>query len=213
MLFVPKNLTEKTLHIRTYADSSHANNKDLSTQLGFIVCLCDAEDKVAIIGYRSYKCRRFTRSALASKCHTFADAFDYSYLMKYDLEQLLDQRIPIQMCTDSKSLFDVIVRASMTSERRLMIDISATREAYERNEIADIGLIASEYNLSDCMTKIMTPKQLLNVLNSKKLCHPIKQFVIRKSSNQIEWPEKCLSSKRGECREIGNHTEDVVIRS
>ena len=79
-------------------------------------------------------------------------------MLNYDIEQLLNQRIPVQMFTDSKSLFDVIVRASTTSERRLMIDISATRQAYERHEIADIGLISSEYNLADCMTKIIAPK-------------------------------------------------------
>ena len=186
-------LDRETLHIRTYAYSSHANNKVLSTQLGFIICLCDAKDNVSIISYRSYKCRRKTRSALASECHAFADAFDYSYLLKYDIEQLLQQRIPIQMFTDSKSLFDVIVRASMSSERRLMIDISATREAYERNEIADIGLIGSEHNLADCMTKIMALKQLLHVLSTQKLNHPIEQYVIRKTSQKINSAEKkCL---------------------
>ena len=188
VLHYPK-LDRKTLHLRTYADSSHANNKDLSTQLGFIICLCDSKNNVAIISYRSYKCRRKTRSALASECHAFADAFDYSYLLKYDIEQLLQQRIPLQMFTDSKSLFDVIVRASMTSERRLMIDISATREAYERHEIADIGLIGSEHNLADCMTKIMAPKQLLHVLSTKKLNHPVKQYVIRKSSEKVYFVE------------------------
>ena len=85
------------------------------------------------------------------------------------------------MFTDSKSLFDVIVSASMTSERRFMIDISETREACERNEIADIGLIGSEHNLADCITRIMAPKQSLHVLSTQKLNHPVKQYVIRKS--------------------------------
>ena len=123
-------LDRKTLQIRIYADSSHPNNKDLITQLGFIVCLSDAKDNVAIISYRSYKYRRIIRSALASECHAFADAFDYLYLVKYDLEQLLQQRITIQMFTDSKSLFGVIIRASKNSERRLIIDITAAMEAY-----------------------------------------------------------------------------------
>ena len=45
-----------------------------------------------------------------------------------------------------------------------MIDMAETIEAHERSEIADIGLIGSEHNLADCMTKIMAPKQLLRVL-------------------------------------------------
>ena len=68
------------------------------------------------------------------------------------------------MSTDSKSVFDFIVRASMTSEWRLVIDIPGTREAYERSKIADIRLIGSEHNLADSMTKIMAPKQLLRVI-------------------------------------------------
>lgn len=88
-------------------------------------------------------CGLKTRSALASECRAFADAFDYYYLLKYDIEQLLHQRIPIQMFTDSKFQFDIIIHASMISERRLMIDISTTREAYERHAVIDIRLIAS----------------------------------------------------------------------
>ena len=145
MLPYPK-LDRKTLLLRAYADSSLATNRDLSAQLGFIIFPCDVKDNFAVISYRSYKCRRKTRSTLASECHAFADAFDYSYMLNYDIEQLLKQRITVQMFTDSKSLFDFIVCASMTSERRSMIGISPTRQAYERHEIADIGLIFLEYN-------------------------------------------------------------------
>ena len=145
MLHYPK-LDRKTLLLWTHADSSPASNRELSAQLGFIIFLCDVKEYFAIISYHSYKCRRKTRSTLASECHAFADAFDYSYMLKYDIEQLLKQRIPVQMFTDSKTLFDFIVCASTTSETRSMIGISPTRQAYERHEIADIWLIYSEYN-------------------------------------------------------------------
>ena len=121
-----------------------------------------------------------------------ADSFDYSFPMKYDLELLLSRRISLQIFTDSKSLFDVIIQASKTSERRLMIDISATREAYEKQEIADIGLIESKYNLADCMTKIMLSNKLLETMSTGKLSHPIRQFVVRKTSNSGNANE-CLS--------------------
>ena len=71
----------------------------------------------------------------------------------------------------------------MTSERLLMVDVLATREPYERNEIAYIELISSEYNLADSMTKIMAPKQLLCVIRITKLIHPINQCVLRRSSD------------------------------
>ena len=41
----------KILHIRTYADSSHAESKELAIQLGFVVFLYNSKDNVAIISY------------------------------------------------------------------------------------------------------------------------------------------------------------------
>ena len=35
-----------TLHLRAYSDSSFANNYDQTTQLGYIVMLCDANEKM-----------------------------------------------------------------------------------------------------------------------------------------------------------------------
>lgn len=175
-------LDRKSLHIRAYADASHAGNMDLSSQLGIVVTLCDKNNQCSVIGYKSYKCRRITRSAIASECHALADAFDYAFMLKHDLEVLLQQPIPIQMLTDSKGLFDVIVKAGKTAERRLMIDIAACRQAYERHEIGDIAFTRSEYNLADCMTKIMHPAQLMNVMRTAHLEHPVEQWIIRNIS-------------------------------
>ncbi len=57
------------------------------------------------------------------------------------------------MFTDSKQLFDFITQASHTTEKRLMIDVAAAREAYYRHEISNVGLIAGEDNIPDCLTK------------------------------------------------------------
>ena len=129
-------------------------------------------------------------------------------MLKADLELLLSRRIPLQIFTDSKTLFDVIVRGSTTRERRLMIDIYATRQAYRRDEIADIGLIRSEYNLADCMTKIMKPKQMLRVMKIGVLRHPVEQFVLRPKLPNNE--EICFVEKGGECR-TKNTIESVSI--
>ena len=47
------------------------------------------------------------------------------------------------MLTGSLQMFDVITKASYTSEKRLMIDVAATREAYGRDEISNVGLVSS----------------------------------------------------------------------
>lgn len=65
--------------------------------------------------------------------HAFADSFDQAYSLRHDLRQMLGIELPLMMLTDSDSLFKVITSSSsVTSEKRLMIDLRATREAYER---------------------------------------------------------------------------------
>lgn len=58
---VMKKLDKNSLHIRAYADSSFLNNNDMSSQLGFIVLLCDKYDNCNILHCASYKSRRVVR--------------------------------------------------------------------------------------------------------------------------------------------------------
>lgn len=87
-----------------------------------------------------------TRSVLRDEFHAFAEGFDRAYIIMYDLEAMLASQIPHTILTDSKSLSDVITKSSITSEKRLMIDIDAVRNAYLENEISDLGHARSEYN-------------------------------------------------------------------
>lgn len=97
-----------------------------------------------IIESRSFKSKRIVRLPLSAETFSFADEFDYAYMLKTDVESMLGHNIHIQMLTDSKSLFDVLPKNSTTTEKRLMIDIAAAREAYKQFEISDIGHIRSE---------------------------------------------------------------------
>ena len=45
-----------------------------------------------------------------------ADAFDMDFAMKNDICKMTSLDIPIVMHTDSRSLFDVITKAKITSE-------------------------------------------------------------------------------------------------
>jgi hypothetical protein len=47
-----------------YADSSFANRRDKSSQLGYVVCLRDKTGTMCILGYRSCKSWRVVRSAI-----------------------------------------------------------------------------------------------------------------------------------------------------
>lgn len=71
------------------------------------------------------------------------------------------------MLKDSKGLFDVITNNSMTSERRLMIDLLADLQAYSRMEISDNGLVRTHYNPAD--TKVLRCDALESVLELGKV--------------------------------------------
>ena len=133
----------ESLHLKVYSDSSFANNEDLSSQLGYIVLLCDKSNKCNILHFSSHKSRRIVRSVLGGEVYAFADAFDYAYTMRHDLQRILGRNIALQMFTDSKSLFDVITKCSSTTEKRLMIVISTVITAYESFEISEVGFIRS----------------------------------------------------------------------
>jgi Reverse transcriptase (RNA-dependent DNA polymerase) len=171
-------LDRRTLSLSAYADASFATNVDKSSQLGFALFLTDGSGNCNLIRYRSYKARRVTRSILGGEVHAFADAFDEAFVLRHDLELMLGQKVPLKMYTDSKSLFDVVTRATYTAERRLMIDVEATRQAYIRRDIDDIGLLASEHNVADGLTKDMVQTQLKMAMNGT-LKHPVKQWIVR----------------------------------
>jgi hypothetical protein len=99
-------------------------------------------------------------------------------MIRHDLEDLLQQAIPLGMFTDFKCLLDVLTRATYTAERRLMIDAKAARQDYPHQDISDIGLIRSEFNNADTLTKQMVPTQLYGAM-AGRLCSLVAQWILR----------------------------------
>ncbi len=80
-----RKLDMDSLHIRAYADASFATNHNLTSQLGYIVLLCDKWENYCTLHYASYKSRRVARSVLGAETYAFADAYDFAYCAKKDL--------------------------------------------------------------------------------------------------------------------------------
>lgn len=172
-------LDQDSLKLVVYIDSSYANTVDHKSQLGFIVCLADKSQRCSILHFSSHKSHRVARSSMAAETLAFVDGFDNAFLIKHDLERILARHIPLLMMTDSKALFDVLTRARYTTERRLMVDIASAREAYAENLISNVGLIRSEHNPADGLTKIDSNDALSRLLRRHRLDHPVEQYVIR----------------------------------
>jgi hypothetical protein len=58
--------------------------------------------------------------------------------IKMIAKQLRFPLTPIVVCTDSYLLYECLVKLRTTKEKRLMIDIMAIRQSYERRELTEI---------------------------------------------------------------------------
>jgi len=100
-------------------------------------------------------------------------------MLRHDLERLCDCHIPMTILTDSKQLFDVVTRGSHPTEKRLLIDVAAAREAYNRREISNVGLVMSDNNIADSLTKVKPSGALEPLLATGVDRTPVEQWVIR----------------------------------
>ncbi|KAI0994670.1 hypothetical protein K3495_g13511 [Podosphaera aphanis] len=76
---------------------------------------------------------------------------------------------PLIICTDSRSLYECLVKLGSTKEKRLMIDVMAIRESYERRELAEIRWINGKDNPADSMTKANATSALRTLIETNKL--------------------------------------------
>jgi hypothetical protein len=83
-----------------------------------------------------------------------ANGFDIGAAIKKMVENIVKMdNLPLLLCTDSKSLYECLVKLRTTHEKRLMVDIMCLRQSYERREITEVVWIDGDSNPIDAMTK------------------------------------------------------------
>ncbi|XP_044724729.1 polyprotein [Hirsutella rhossiliensis] len=180
-----RGLTYKPIDLATaklmvFTDGSFANNKDLSSQLGFVITLVNEtnhkekqfEISGNIVHWSSTKCKRVTRSVLASEIYGMANGFDIgislAMTMKIITERLNLPPIPL-----------IVFKLGTTKEKRLMIDIMALRQSYEKREITDIRWINGADNPADAMTKASPNRALERFIDTNSLTIRVEGYVQR----------------------------------
>jgi hypothetical protein len=171
-------LNKESLQLLVFTDASFANNKDLSSQIGYILVLADGTN-ANILHWSSTKCKRVTRSVLASELYAMAHGFDMGASVKSTIDKVLGIDLPLVLCTDSKSLYECLVKLGTTQEKRLMIDIMCLRQAYERREIAEVKWIKGESNPADAMTKSKASNALKTLIDTNILQLEVEEWVER----------------------------------
>ena len=81
-------LDRDTLQLVVFTDSSFANNKDLSSQISYVIYLANATNKANIIHWSSIKCKRLTRIVLVAELYAIAHGFDIGAVIKATLGKI-----------------------------------------------------------------------------------------------------------------------------
>jgi hypothetical protein len=82
--------------------------------MGYVLALADITQNANIIHWSSTKCRRVTRSVLASELYGMAYGFDMGAVVKSTVDRALEMDLPLVVCTDSKSLYECLVKLGTT---------------------------------------------------------------------------------------------------
>ena len=134
-------------------------------QISTIIVLSD-NSRANVLHWTSVKCKRVTRSVLASELYAIVLGFDIAGALKAITNEVLNINLLLILCTNSKSLYKCLVKLGTTQEKRLIIDVLCLRQLYERREIAEVKWIAGDTNPADALTKGKgvsgALKQLLN---------------------------------------------------
>jgi hypothetical protein len=108
---------------------------------------------------------------------------DMAYAISTTLRMITNQlnlpTIPTIVCTDSYSLYECLVKLGTTKEKRLMIDIMALRESYERRELYEIRWINGLDNPADAMTKANPNHALQTLIDTNSLLVRVEGWVKR----------------------------------
>ena len=153
------------LTLKVFVDASFANLHDGGSQGGNIIFLCDGNNSSPIL-WNSSRIKRIARSTLAAETHACSDSCDAASYLSFLLKEMLptNEKMPIEVYTDCKSLFDNAFTSNQVSERNLRVHIASIREFIGSEEVTLVR-IPSEHQLADILTKKgPSPQKLMQVL-------------------------------------------------
>jgi hypothetical protein len=173
-----------------FINASFANNRNLSSQIGYIILLGnkkDAEETFTIFSnfvyWFSVKCKRITKSVLASEFYVMAYGVDIAVVIRTIIDKIINRlRLPkasVIVCTDFLFLYECFIKLETTKEKRLIIDIIALRQTYKRQKVFDIRWINDDDNPANAIIKAGPNRALEQFVITNKLILKIQEWVKR----------------------------------
>jgi hypothetical protein len=193
-----------------YIDASFAN-VNLHSQIDYVICLIDDLNKANIIHWFSTKCKRVIRSVLTTELYVMIHEFDSDSVIKLIIERILNIFLSMILLTDSRSLYDCLVKLEITIEKRLMMNLMYLRQSYERREIAEIRWIDENINSIDAMTKINSCQTLTKLIDTNIIDLRTTTWVKRMNEKAIKNEEIIQNEKT--IKTISSLSNDVSVWS
>jgi hypothetical protein len=135
-----------------FINAAFVNTIDLHSQIDYVICLID-DVCVNLIHWSSIKCKRVIKSVLAVELYVMINDFDVEAIIKSIIERMLHIFLSLILLTNSKSLYDDLVKLDTISKKKLVIDLMCLKQLYKKREIAKIKWIDENINFADAMTK------------------------------------------------------------
>ena len=98
-----------------------------------------------------------------------AHRFNIGTTIKLTVEQLLQIKLPLALCTDSKSLYECLVKLSTIQEKHFIIDVMCLCQLYKCKEITEVKWINNNSNSADLMTKSKASMALKKLIDTNYL--------------------------------------------
>jgi len=99
--------------------------------------------------------------------------------IKSIIDLVLNIDLPLTLYTDSKLLYDCLVKLGTTQEKRLIIDIICLWQAYKRKDIVEVKWIKGESNPINAITKSKPSNALERLINTNTLQLDVEEWVER----------------------------------
>ena len=129
---------------------------DGRSQGGYLIFLVGEDGLCNLVSWLSKRIRRVVRSTFAAEAMGMLDGIDAAVFISSLYSDILYGKcydmIPIEVITDNRSLVDTLNSSKFVTEKRLLIDISALKEAIKENNIK-CQWLPTKLQLADCLTK------------------------------------------------------------
>jgi hypothetical protein len=155
------------------------------------VAFVDKHNNANVLAFASRKCRRVTRSVLASELFALVAGSDVAASIAAQVSEILGMQIPVWNAIDSGTLFNIVTRMGTLTEKRVMVDAAELREQHLQRKMLFFWIPSGE-DADDPFTKVTGDFRAPDGLLSGKLSLRPNAWVEHNRERRSEEDDKVL---------------------